>query len=388
MDLAGLALLQSPAGLAALADAGRMDPDDSTFLGCYNRLSKQHPPGLARAALQTAVLRRRARAKFSRADAMFFTREALEQATSERVALHRAQRFVGLGRVADLCCGIGGDAAALAGRGPVLAVDRDPLRLAMAGLNLAAHGLGDRAELVAGDVLAVDLPRVGGVFADPDRRVGGRRQLGVNACAPPLEALRSRVPANTPLAVKLAPGVSWAELARYGGEAEFVSLGGELKECVLWLGPWGGPARRATVLPSGLTLAAHAPAAVQPSRAPGAYLYDPDPAVVRAGLVSDLAVLLGARPLDADIAYLTADAAVATPLARCFAVEAALPFHLRRLQECLRQRNVGRVSVSRRGSPVEPDALLRKLKLAGDETRGVVLTRVAGRPYALLTRPV
>src|SRR6266511_2969792 len=107
MDLAQLTDLQSPARQAALAQAVELAPDESTFLACHNRLVKFFPPALTRAALETALLRRRARAKFRHADRMFFTREALEQASSEPVARHRARRFAGLGVVADLCCGIG-----------------------------------------------------------------------------------------------------------------------------------------------------------------------------------------------------------------------------------------------------------------------------------------
>jgi hypothetical protein len=386
MDLTSLKLLLTPTGAAALTEAAALAPADAYFLACFGRLEKRYPADLARAALQTAMLRRRAREKFTLADRMFFVREALEQASGEVVARHRARRFAGLNLVGDFCCGIGGDAIALAERGSIVAVDSDPLRLAMAGHNLAVHGLRERAVLIEGDVLRIDLPRLDGLFVDPDRRSGGRRQLSIDACRPALGALRARLPGDLPLAVKLAPGVSWAELACYDGEAEFVSLHGELKECVLWLGPLRGPARRATLLPGVETLWADSPAPAPPPALPGDYLYEPDPAVLRAGLVSDLALRLEAAPIDPNIAYLTADRAVDTPFARRFTIEAAMPFHLRRLREYLRQRGVGRITVSRRGSPVEPDELIRKLKLSGSEMRTVVLTRVQGRPYALVVR--
>src|SRR6478752_1822991 len=109
MNLADLDRLQTPAGRAALADACALEPDEKSSLACANRLSKTHDPLTARAALATAILRRRAAAKFFRADAMFFEREALEQASGEAVAVHRARRMAapGVGRVADLGCGLG-----------------------------------------------------------------------------------------------------------------------------------------------------------------------------------------------------------------------------------------------------------------------------------------
>ncbi len=386
MDLDSLERLLQRDGAAALEEAQRLAPDERSLLRCHNRLSRRYPGPIARAALETALLRRRAAGKFSRAGQMFFCREALEQASGELSARHRAGRFAPLGRVADLCCGLGGDAIALAGRGPVLAVDLDPLRLRLCELNLMAYEVRERATLVAADVLKVDLTGVEALFVDPDRRVEGRRQLSLAACRPALADVLARLPAGLGVAAKLAPGVPWAEVAPLGGEAEFVSVAGELKECVLWRGPFRTAARRATLLPAGATLAAVTPAAAPGCGPVGRFLYDPDPAVVRAGLVTDLAVGLGARQLDPHIAYLSSEQRIETPFARIHTVEDAMPFHLGRLRDHLRQRRVGQVQVQRRGSPIEPDELLRKLRLAGDERRRLFLTQVEGRPWVLVAQ--
>jgi SAM-dependent methyltransferase len=386
MDLATFTSLLTPAGQAALAEAVTVRPTEATFLTCFTRLAKRHPADLARAALETALLRIRARAKFQRADVTYFTREALEQATGETVSRYRAARFARFPVVGDFCCGVGGDTLALAAGRSVVAVDRDPLRLAMAEQNLAAYGLHDRVTFLCGDLLTLALPDVPAVFLDPDRRPGGRRRVAVREYEPALDALRARLPAGVALGVKVAPAASWEELAGYDVEAEFISVGGELKECVLWFGPLRTAARRATVLPGPHTLSAEAPAAPAEPGPPLAYLYDPDPAVVRAGLVTDLAVRLGARPLDAAIAYLTADVLTATPLARAYRIEEALPFQVKRLRLRLRALRVGRVTVLKRGSAVEPGELVRQLKLTGSEGRVVVLTRVQGRPFALVGR--
>src|SRR5262249_27108531 len=144
-------------------------------------------------------------------------------------------------------------------------------------------------------------------FVDPDRRSEGRRELSPSRYAPALEEVASRLPRGSAWAAKIAPGVPRTEIERSGAGAEVVSLEGELKECGLWFGCLCGRRWRATVLPSGSVLEADSPAPVQQTRPPLAYLYDPDPAVIRAGLVTDLAVMLGARQLDAEIAYLTSD---------------------------------------------------------------------------------
>lgn len=142
MDVATFDQLLGQVGRAALAAARELRPTEAKYPAHFDRLCKHYPPALARAALDTVMLRERARAKFTRSDEMFFTREALEMASAEPVARHRAGRFAEYGTVADLCCGIGGDAIGLASACvAVVAVDRDPLRVRMAEANLAAYGL-------------------------------------------------------------------------------------------------------------------------------------------------------------------------------------------------------------------------------------------------------
>jgi hypothetical protein len=388
MDLPAFRRLLTGEGRAALAAAVELQPTAATLLAAHQRLRKQFPDDLVKAALETALLRQKAAGKYSRADHMYFTREALEQSSGEVISTYRARRFAGFGRVGDFCCGIGGDLIGLSAVARLVGVDADAPRLAMAGENLKAYGREGRATFILGDVLAVALPDLGGAFLDPDRRAGGQRRLRLRDYAPPPDAVRARLPAGFPLGVKVAPGVPWDDLRGYDAEAEFVSVGGELKECVLWFGPLKSFGRRATVLPVGASLSADRPAdPAEPGR-PLAYLYDPDPAVVRSGLVADLGRQLEARPVDAEIAYLTSDRYTPTPFARCYVVEEAMPFHARQLGDRLRSMNVGPVTLTKRGSAVDVDELRRKWKLTGAEARTVILTRVLGRPFALIARPV
>ena len=155
MDLPSFRRLVSPDGQLALAAAVGMAPTEATLLSCHQRLRKRFPGDLAKAAVETALLRRKAAGKFSHADRMYFTREALEQSSGQTISEYRAKRFAGFTRVGDLCCGIGGDLIGLSGAANVTAVDADPLRLAMAAENLRAY---DRvAAFVEGDVLTVPI---------------------------------------------------------------------------------------------------------------------------------------------------------------------------------------------------------------------------------------
>jgi hypothetical protein len=385
MELATFRELITPTGQAAIADAAALAPTDAAFLASFEKLRKRHAPELAKAALETVLLRRKARVKFARAERMYFTREALEQATGEVAAGHRATRFAPYGVAADLCCGIGGDALALAAVGlTVHAVESDPLRLAMARANAQAFAVADRITFHEADALTAPLPDVRAAFADPARRAGGRRNINPEGYTPSLSALRARFAPDFPLAVKIAPGIAWDDISGLGAEAEFVSVEGELKECMLWFGPLRTVARRATLLPAGLTLGADGSSPPPPLAAPGTYLFDPDPAVVRAGLARLLAGSLRIAPIDHTVQLFTGDEPIASPFVTAYRVDFAARFHAAELRRQLRERGVGRVTVVKRGSMIDADELVGKLKLAGLEHRVVLLTRAAGEPVMIV----
>jgi SAM-dependent methyltransferase len=389
MNLDDFHRLLSPSGQLALQAAEALAPREETYLPCFQQLSRRYPADLARPALEIAIQRHEAAAKFPSADKLYFSREALEQASAWEVARYRSKRYSPFYRVIDLGCSAGGDALALAGICPVTGIDRDPLRLAMARANAEALGLEANIHFIQADLRApLPLkPHPGmALFFDPARRLGGKRLHSVRRYQPPLETINNWLADFPALGAKISPGVDLAELAAYPAEVEFISLRGELKEAALWFGPLHSAARRATLLPGAHSLAGD-PAPPLPLRPPGAYLYEPDPAVLRAGLVANLGEHLGAAQLDADIAYLTADSPVETPFARMWRVEDWLPFSLKRLREVLRQRGVGRVTVKKRGSPLQPETLIRDLRLTGNEERVVFLTHLRGEPIAVIALP-
>lgn len=391
MDLTTLDWLRSPDGQALLAELAQRDIHDATLLAELQRLRARYTPEQARAAVEQTLLRARARAKFSHADVMFFTREALEQATAEPVARHRAKRIVshGIASVVDLGCGIGGDALALVAAGlRVTAIDRDSLRVALAQANAEALGLAERMTFVHADVVDSP-PHADALFVDPARRSGGRRVFDVGQYQPPLDRVFTWGMQTPALCVKLAPGVSYEELAPpFAHEIECVSLGGELKETTLWCGPLASVSRRATVLPADMTLtdASNMPAA--PLAEPAAFLYEPDPAIIRAHLVAELAQHLGAAQLDPQIAYLTSDQHIITPFARAWRIIEWLPFQLKRLRARLRALDAGSVTVKKRGSPLDTDALARQLSGKGSCPLVVALTRLQERPIAIVCEQI
>lgn len=385
----------TPFGQAMLQEALAMHPSESTFLSNFTILNRKYPADLARAVLETAILRRQAATKFPQADQMYFTREALEQASSSVIAAYRAERFRGFSHLVDLGCSLGSDTLALSNLAPTLGIDLDPLRLAMAQENLIASGQGFDAQFIQADLTAA-LP-LGhqtdtGLFFDPARRSGSRRAYSIHHYQPPLSIVDRWLPHFPALGVKISPGVDLDELTNFNAEVEFISLNGDLKEAVLWFGPLKSAKSRATLLPEAHTLTdpGNTDQILElrlPVVEPQTYIYEPDPAVLRAGLVAQLGSSLGAAQLDPDIAYLTADDRRETPFARSWKIDIWMPFQLKRLRQALRERMVGGATIKKRGSPLQPEELIRQLHLSGDEQRVVFLTHLRGRPIAIIAFP-
>ncbi|QSR29836.1 SAM-dependent methyltransferase [Nocardioides sp. S5] len=390
MEIETLDWLQTPEGgrlLVHAAQAWADHPGDPVRVASVVRRLEPDAEKAAAATTQ-ARLRERAVAKFgAAAPLMFFTPDALEQATRSRVADHRAARLAAAipdGSVIDLGCGIGGDLLAFARAGLVAAgIDQDPVRVAMARANLAALGLPGAVQV--GDATTVDVSGFGAAFADPARRGGRGRVFDVDGWTPPwawvLDLLRRRA------LVKVAPGIGH-DLVPPGVEAEWVSDGGEVKEAVLWSPDLSTTDRRATVIGEGglatLTQEDDPGAEV---RAVGDYLYEPDGAVIRAGLVTAVAAGVGGGLLDPHIAYVTSDEPFRTPFARGYRVLEHLPYREKQLRAALHERGVGRLTIKKRGVQVVPEELRKRLALKGDAEATLVMTRVAGQGTALLVEP-
>jgi SAM-dependent methyltransferase len=390
MDLDAFRGLLTPEGQTLLARAHEVyDEVGGDALRTATVLRRHAAPEAAAAALTQVELRRRAVAKLGAdlAARMYFTPDGLEQATRLRVAEHRAARVAMAepGAVLDLGCGIGGDLVAFARAGLTAAgVDRDPLRVEVARANLAALDLGGAVQVAHAEGL--DTAGFGVVFADPARRGAAGRVFDVEGWSPPwsfVERLLAR-----PSCVKVAPGIPH-DIVPHGVEAEFVSEHGDVKEASLWSPGLATARRRATVIGTGglATITDEDDPGDQALRTVGRFLYEPDGAVIRAGLVTAVAAGVHGGLVDPHIAYVTGDEAFTTPFARSYEVLAELPFREKPLRAALRERGIGSVTIKKRGVDVVPEELRRRLALVGDDDATLVMTRVAGEGTTLLVRP-
>lgn len=388
--------LLAPEGRALTHEAETLLADRVDALPALTRLRRTADADLCVAAWELAVLRPRAQAKFG-ADAahLFVTRESLEQASGLHASAYHASRFVELGaaHVHDVCGGIGADALAFARAGlTVTLYEHNPVRALFAQANAEALGLAHRVAVRCEDVTGAALPP-GAVWFDPARRENGRRIPRPDDYVPPLPLAHHWAQQGLlPLGIKLSPAIDHALAAEYASDLEFISDGGECKEALLWrtLSPADPHRVRAVLLsdeaPQALIGPADLPARLETDTS-CAFLYEPDPAVIRAHLVGSLAPLLQSRAVDPAIAYLVADMVTPTPWARAYEVVERFPYTRRALQDALARRKVGHVVVKKRGFPLEPDAVRRQLKLSGPHALTVVLTRRGDAHLVFLCRP-
>jgi len=341
--------------------------------------------------MSQAKLRQRARAKFGLlADDMLFTEAGLEQATRLPVARTHAARFAAAGvtEVTDLGCGIGAESLALAEAGiRVHGVELEPLTAQFAEFNLR---LFPNAAVSCADAVTAEIRADSGVLLDPARRTAGtsntQRVMSIEDYAPPLSFAFGLAEGHA-TAVKLGPGFPREQIPA-SAHAQWTSVNGDAVEMMLWFNELATPGvtRSALVFRNDqtfeLTAAHDAPDAE--ARPLGEYLFEPDPAIIRARLIGDLARSLNLGMVDERIAYLTGDAAVSSPFLQGFRISEVLPASEARLKRLLRDRNIGELEIKKRGMDVDPAALRKRLQLRGSERATLILTRVGDERVALL----
>ncbi|MCU1414553.1 MAG: SAM-dependent methyltransferase [Microbacteriaceae bacterium] len=395
MESSELIELLSPEGLRLLDSLPAWRSTDDVLKSVSSLRAAGHSPGLVAAVLSQSKLRSRADLKFGPfATRMLFTEAGLEQATRLRVAALHAGRFksAGFTRLADLGCGIGGDAMAMAAIDlEVTAVERDEVTAAIAAYNLAPW---PTVTVLNEDATATNLEGVEAVYLDPARRTAGHghtSRLTDPADFSPSLDFAFELAERLPTGIKLGPGID-RELVPDGMEAQWVSVDREVVE----LGVWSRELSRHGIRRAALVLGEHGAAELTAGAdsedaevgSLGEFLFEPDGAVIRARLIGDLARTLDARMLSSGIAYLTADLPADTPFASCFRVITSLPFDEKAIKRELVVREIGTLEIKKRGVDVDPAQLRKKLSPKGGGSATLFVTRVAGKHTALLAERV
>ncbi|MBZ8177098.1 SAM-dependent methyltransferase [Corynebacterium sp. 3HC-13] len=312
--------------------------------------------------------------------------ESAQQATAMPVAKIRANRikeWADAGSVVhDVTCSIGSEGAALAGVGlPYLGSDIDYSRCLMARYNLSTCF--NTPQILQADALSpCSMANI--IVADPARRQSGRRINSPENLIPPLPELLSTYPEKE-LAIKCAPGL---DFSFWDGLVSLISLNGGVKEaCLYTQGLSGGVRREAVVIRKGNIDRIDDRLADNPednlSGEPGAWIIDPDGAIIRAGLVRHYAVREGLWMLDERIAYLTGDDLPAGESGFRFLTQCPI----KKVRSELQRRGCGRVEILCRGVDINPDSFRRTLKLSGPHALSLILTRIGTRAVALICGP-
>lgn len=390
-----LRALLTPEGLELLDGLGPIDEVAGVARAVSRLRAGGHSPDLVSAVVGQAHLRAKATAKFGPfAARMLFTRAGLEQATRLAVAARHAQRIrqAGLTGVADLGCGIGGDALAFAGAGlDVLAVDADEVTSAIAAYNLAPFGAAARVRHATAEEALAEAEASGAraIWMDPARRTSGHsetRRVSADDYSPSLDWAFD-VAARLPTGIKLGPGHDRDALP-VGAEAQWVSADGSVVELVVWSGALAreGVRRAALVIRGDRSheMTAPADAVDEPVRELGAFLHEPDGAVIRARLIGDVARSLDAGMLDRHIAYLTSDAALTSPFVQSFRVRETMAANPKAISAALKAHGIGRLEIKKRGVDIDPAVFRKKLALRGDQEATLILARIGNQRRAIL----
>ena len=398
MDRSEFAKLFTPEALALLNAIGDLDAKADVLKLVSALRAEGYDPGLVAAVLSQAKLRRRARKKFGDfTDGMLFTEDGLEQASRLQAAALHAGRFRGAGitQVADLGCGLGAESMAMGAIDlNVRAFEIDEVTAALAVFNLGAF---DNVEVEQADITTLDLSQFEALFFDPARReLDGKGERATRKFDPAqfspnfnwvLEQARTK-----PTGIKLGPGHPHEAIAQ-DAEAQWLSIDGDLVELALWFGEVKRPkvARAATVVNStgrheivSETFESE-PADVSALKQ---FIYEPDNAVVRSHLIADLAREVGASLISREIAYLSSDREIDSPMMRGFRVLDEMAFDRKKLKAYLRERNIGTLEIKKRGVDVVPEQLRKEMSLKGEIAATLILTRVGDDHRALIAQPL
>ena len=398
MDRSEFAKLFTPEALALLNAIGDLDAKADVLKLVSALRAGGYDPGLVAAVLSQAKLRRRARKKFGDfTDGMLFTEDGLEQASRLQAAALHAGRFRGAGisQVADLGCGLGAESMAMGAIDlNVRAFEIDEVTAALAVFNLGAF---DNVEVEQADITTLDLSQFEALFFDPARReLDGKGERATRKFDPAqfspnynwvLEQARTK-----PTGIKLGPGHPHEAIAE-DAEAQWLSIDGDLVELALWFGEVKRPkvARAATVVNSSgrheivSETFESEPADVLPLQQ---FIYEPDNAVVRSHLIADLAREVGASLVSREIAYLSSDREIDSPMMRGFRVIDEMSFDRKKLKAYLRERNIGTLEIKKRGVDVVPEQLRKEMSLKGEIAATLILTRVGDDHRALIAQPL
>lgn len=322
---------------------------------------------------------------------LLYTRLGLEQASGERAAEWKASRMQGH-RAIDLTGGLGIDTLFLARRfDEVVSCERNEALARLAEANRRMMGvtnvetlIGDSEELLAG--YADD--SFDWVLVDPARREHGGRSAGLSASSPDVVRLHDLLLRKARrVCIKASPALEVSGLDAQLpmlSEVIAVSVDGECKEVLLLLDreqvAGQKPKVRAVCLgkePFEIASAGEEPPARTVAEAPGAWLYEPDAAIIKARLTGELARQFHLEFLNRTVDYLTSDQLIEPFPGRSFRIEECRPFRQKSFRKELAALEITNAAIQRRDFPLSVEELRKRYKIGESSERYLFFTKSA-----------
>lgn len=370
-------------------------PDDSQLM---KSTRKTYGTSTTQCLCTIASLQAKARKKFAKdpsddSRVWWVTNKSLQQATPWQVAQFKASWLTG--QIYDLCCGIGGDAMALAQQGSVVAVDSDPTIVGMAQANLAACSASN--SVLRASASSIDVPSEAEIHIDPDRRAQGQRSSLPDLYSPPWSEVRSITTRVDAALIKLAPA---AEIdAQSDGHRCWIALRGSVREQTLLL---GSAVKRAGLVhgaKSAVSLSGdgtattfapneHEDTTVELASRPLQYMVDPVASIRAAGLTAAFARDNGLKVLGKLAGFLTCDEPMEHSqgdLATVGAVVWSGSCDDRKLRRELHNRNLYPEVIKCRGTDHDPVRLSKRYRKCGERPITLWIGRTSQRAYAVMT---
>lgn len=307
---------------------------------------------------------------------LLFTEQGAQQASSWKLAQYHAEKLKAYNTAADLCCGIGVDLLNIAGnKEQVYAVDIDIDTLKLAEFNCKKYDL-KNIDFKLNKAEEFKQP-VDAIFIDPDRRPGNFRKIAPEEYSPPFSKILELRKICPNIAVKLSPALDYEKLdLPHDSTLEFVSENGTLKEILLCMGELATEncERKAILLPSHLTLQnSNIKTKITNIRK---YLFEPDAAVIRAGLVQELGCKLNYNLIDSKLALLTGSQVVKRDFGKIYEVEEIMKYNLKKVRKYVRENEIGELIIKTRGFPESVEKFRKKIKLKGDNSVVMFILRM------------
>ncbi|HJH32354.1 MAG TPA: methyltransferase domain-containing protein [Methanosarcinaceae archaeon] len=223
---------------------------------------------------------------------LYSDKDGIRFATPQVVAQYRAKR-IKYKTLADISCGIGGQVIFFAKECDfVYAVEIDPQKIEYARKNCELHGI-DNVEFICGDALSTDvirqIPKVDIIFSDPARPAEENKRQVVSL-EPGIPNVISAYSGKTDNFAFEAPPQMPPQRIPFDCEREYMSLNGQLNRLTLYFGNLKQCECSAVSLPCGAHISSTNTACIMnETQTPKTYAYEPEPSVIKADLLPQLA---------------------------------------------------------------------------------------------------